>query len=61
MIERQLRIVDRVNSLVDAWAFVMACLDEVSEPSITISPVWRERNEFRECVYDVVVQGQAPQ
>lgn len=56
-IERQLRIVTRVDDLPAAWAFVMEALDEVTEPKIEINPVWTSVDGFRTAVYDVVVSG----
>ena len=58
MSERYLRIVERTDSLPEAWTFVMACLEEMREPKIEITPVWQSTDGFRDCVYDVVVQGE---
>jgi hypothetical protein len=55
-IERTLRIYERCQSLPEAWTHIMCCLDEISEPNITITPVWLPADS-RTAVYDVVVQG----
>ena len=57
-IERTLRIVTRVRSLTDAFAFVWDALDEVTDPRIEISPVWTSDDGFRTAEYQVVVAGE---
>jgi hypothetical protein len=56
-VERYLHISTRVDTLADAWRFVMACCDEMSEPNITITPHWQSVDGFRVAVYDVLVKG----
>lgn len=52
------RYATTVDTLSDAWEFVMDHLDRVSDaPSVEISPTWSSDDDFRTPYFSVVVSG----
>jgi hypothetical protein len=55
--ERTLRRYDRCDTLQDAFAYIMNCLDEIPVPKISINPVWLSKDGFHVPVFDTTVEG----
>lgn len=57
-LEMTTRYATSVDSLSDAWEFVMDHLEKVGDaPSVAISPEWSSEDDFRTCYFTVVVSG----
>lgn len=57
-VEQTVKYATTVGSLPDAWSFVMARIDELGEaPSVTISPLWRVRDDGEVRMFEVAVSG----
>lgn len=57
-IEVTTKYVTTVDSLPEAWAFVMGRLDGLAgEPSIKINPVWSSRDDYAAARFEVTVSA----
>jgi hypothetical protein len=60
-IERTVRYATTVQEITDAWAFVMAWMDQCGpDPQIEIKPYWLVTDDDTERMFSVVVSGMQP-